>query len=65
MMVPMTTHPTPNCRTPPYATAMSPCSQGGWQGNDDWQETDNGGADWGMTTNNGNGGRLEIGDRIT
>jgi hypothetical protein len=32
---------TPNCCTPPFATAASPCLQGGWQGNDR-QETDNG-----------------------
>lgn len=30
MMAPETTHPTPNCRIPPYATTASPCSQGGW-----------------------------------
>jgi hypothetical protein len=62
-MVPMTTHPTPDHHTAPYATAASPCSQGGWQGDNDWQETDNGGADWGVAANNGNGGRRMIGDQ--
>jgi hypothetical protein len=50
---PKTTHTTPNCCTPPFATAASPCSQGGWQGNDR-QETDNGDGEQ-QTTGRGTG----------